>query len=1308
MAGTATDSRVVLRAAPLRVQLLGPFGLSLREARAGPWPRPSARRLCELLLVTPGHRLGRSAACDVLFSNLGADAAGNALRKALSMTKVVLSAMGDDAALWLRADRGSIWLEPSFEVEVDFEAHREALRAALSAPSGPERDRRLSAALTEEGVLLADEPYADWAFGPREALEALRHEARLALARDRARGLGRCGQADVIEAWEACSRSDPASEEAACVLVGVYSAQGRHALAAATYQRCRHALEELGLQTSPALEKLARSPSEPAQRPAYRPVAAGEESRVVSVLAVGLSGGTAPGGRLGPEELHDVVAAALADVLAQVERLGGTVTAVSGAGVVAVFGAPEAHEDDPERALRAALRSLRSVAAYGDCLTLRIGVETGEAVVGPMWPGLGGHYGAVGEVSLVAAALQSLATPASVLVGPTTRRATQGIFEWGTTEEFSVSPGDKSIRASYLERLKVRPAGEVARRRLAGAAPLFGRELELSVLRRALEQTIDGNGGVVVIRAEAGLGKTRLVQECRKMFMTWAGAAPERLPLWVEGRARPYESNTPYGLFQQLLYSWVGAPREGSDDVGLAALERAVKATFAGDAARHRVALLAHVMGVGVARLAGASPELARLGAEALQRACFSAVQDLFIRLMAHGPTVLVLEDLHWADATSLRLAEALCPLAKTGPLLVILTRRPEPDPGVTALETALVVSNLCQKLCKLELYPLAKEPSEALVRALLGEGIRDEVVTPVAEGAEGNPLFLEERLASLMETRALVRTDGGGWRLDIGAPGQVPEALERLVRSRVDRLEPLARDVITAASVLGDDFSLSALANVTDLGERLNSAVLELTESGLVVEVGVSADKAYRFRHSLIQQAIYKGLLRHQRRRLHARAAWGLETLSAGRLEEAAALLGHHFALAGEVERAHHYLDVAGDHAASVFANDEAVTLYRRALEVLGTASRGDLVLEAVQQWLKLGALLWRLGRYDEGRAALQQAAQVVPPEASLLAARCYRWLGQLEIEDCRDAAAAAALDTADALLQGLEDVDQDAWAETWLDVQLSRSNLHYWRSETQSQAAVLARMRPVVAARGSARQKGDFQVHVTGQRWRANRFVVSAEMISEVRSARSAVARAGEDPENFHWQTLGFLLLLHGDVGQAETELHGALGAARRAGDKSLELFCLIFLGWAHLRRHDVVATKQLASESLQLVHDFPSSAMARALLCWVAWKEGALVEAERLGVQALEQWEPLVVRYPFCWICLLPLIAVRLAGGRHQEALASARRLVEPIQMRLPAQLESAVAAALSASESGRPATAAERLRQALGIAEQLNFL
>jgi hypothetical protein len=192
--------------------------------------------------------------------------------------------------------------------------------------------------------------------------------------------------------------------------------------------------------------------------------------------------------------------------------------------------------------------------------------------------------------------------------------------------------------------------------------------------------------------------------------------------------------------------------------------------------------------------------------------------------------------------------------------------------------------------------------------------------------------------------------------------------------------------------------------------------------------------------------------------------------------------------------------------------------------------------------------------------------------------------------------------------------------------------------------------------------------------------------------------------------WHTLGFLLVLHGDLVEAQAELEGALGAARRAGDKSLELANLVFLAWAHLRRHDLPAVKEITSSAGELVRArrFPSASMVKALQSWVAWKEGRSAETERLALEALAQWRPTIVRYPFCSICLWPLIAVRAADGRLDQAVAAARELVLAPQMRLPDELEVSVQHAISAWETSDRSATAERLAQALAVAEKLGFL
>ena len=1076
MGAVAVEGTQDQAVARVRVTLLAPFAITFGDRRAEPWYRPSAKRLCELLMLSPGLALGREMARETLFPNLAPARSANALSRAITHSRDALSALGEDGRRLVRADRARIWVAPDVPVEIDYVAHQAALRSALRLAPGAERDEAFSTALLQGSALLEDEPYAEWALRPREALELLRQKARLELARDRARGQGLSWPQAVIEGWEACLAHDPASEEVASALMRLYAARGARQLACNTYEQCRAALEELGLRASPALEETLRATVEASPLRARGTVAlatersapslGGEERRLVSVLFAELSGPVRAGRWLDPEEMRLVVGEALAGVIAEVEALGGTVASVSGGGLQALFGAPEAHEDDPERAVRAGFRIMQVPGTIADSskLCVRVGIETGPAVVGPL--GTRVEYAAVGEVIRAAAALQSAAKAGAVLVGPVTRAAVTGVFEWGLSEQVAVVPGAQPLVASYLERPRARASGYRGQASPARHAPLVGREVELSVLGQALREATSGSGSMALVVGDPGLGKTRLVQECRKRFMAWVGAGTGRLPLWLEGRCTSYASSTPYGLYQQLLSAWAGVVPEEGEQVVRPALQRALKAIFGGQ--DESFPLLAHMMGVPGGQK---ETQLARLGPEGLQRATFGAVRGLIARLVSRGPTVLVLEDLHWADPTSLRLTETVAALAERDPLFLLMTRRPEPDPGVSGLEAALGAVVNCH-LRKLELSPLTEVAERELARSLMGGDAGDEVVEGVCAGVDGNPLFLEQRFSSLIETGALAKDDTA-WHLAGTEGAEVPAVLERLIRSRVDRLAPRQRQAIVAASVLGTQFTLSALGALTDASEQLPAAVAELCASGLINEVRRLPEPVYRFRHALIQEVTYRGMLRAQRRQLHGRAAWGLEATSADRLDEVAAVLGHHYAAAGEAERAIRFLEVAGDHAVSVCANDEAISLYHAALAVVGAGRPSDelMVKAAVQLRFKLAYVLFHrsMGGKCEGREVLREAIGLAEEHDSFEAARLLNLLGRFEIENHDYAAALAAFAAADAWL-GDRPQDQDqAVVALWLEIQLEgRGLVYFFGNEPEKGAAVLAEVGPVVQARG------------------------------------------------------------------------------------------------------------------------------------------------------------------------------------------------------------------------------------------------
>jgi adenylate cyclase len=1317
----------------VQVTLLGQFSIAACGRVVSEWPRPSARRLCELVLVSPGHRVSRDLACEELFPRLEPRAAARALSKALSMARSALAELGQDGAALLSADLLHIWASP--EVVVDAESRAAALRAGLAMPPGQLRDDTLSGALAEDGELLADEPYAEWAIRARERYESLSQQARLALARDRAMGTGRAGRDDVLAAWQSCLDHDPASEEAAGALVRAYIAQGRPELAARIFERTRVALEQLGLRISPSLERVyapvrdpgpARDAGSVSAPPApgsltTPPVSSAttgsstlsgpsalprEERRPVTVLFAEVAAPAGLASAVGLETLRELVGGSLAAVITEVETLGGTVTSVSGRGLQAMFGAPQAHEDDPERAVLAAFRALRAAATATVTeggTPLRIGVESGPAVVGPIGGGAKVEYGAFGDVVSVAAALQSAARPRAVLVGPATRAVTSHLFSWGAAEEVSLGRNTRPLVASYLEAPRAR-VGDRRLRGVGGRAALIGRDPEMRELTTALRQAVDGRGSVVVLTGEAGLGKTRLVQECRKHFIAWVGAGSGRLPLWLEGRGASYASATPYGLYRQLVASWVGvAPDEPAARLR-PALERALT-NLMGNA--NLLPPLARMMGTASPAAAG------QPNPEELQRMTFAALRSVVTRFAVAGPTVLVLEDLHWADATSLRLTLDLAELATDRPLLVIATSRPKS--GREEIATLADAPSARQIVLK----PLPADAEQTLVESLIGQvpgagGVGDagpEVLAAVLASADGNPLFLEERLSSLLETRVLVREDGA-WLLRQPPGPQLPQVLERLVRSRVDRLSSAAQEAIRAAAVLGPEFTAPLLAAVLDIGPvELGPVLDELVDSDLVHrEPPDSSAVTFRFRHALIQEATYLGLLRAERRRLHARAAAALEAVSQDRLPEVAAVLGQYYAAAEDAERAVRYLEMAGDHATDAFANYEAISSFNAAL----TATRKDAEMAAgtVRLQAKLANVLWRIGRHDMAAVAFREALRLGESVGPLQRAHLYTRLGRLEMTNLHYAAAAASFDAAETLLGGDPDDWDDATVDQWLEMMVDgRAGVHSMRFEPDLLLATLERARPLLEARGSAARRHTFHRQFTMQELIRHRFRVEDADITRLRrSVELAQQTADEKDVGYALYFLGWALWLRGDLTEAKQQLERALALGERIGERHLMAMSLLVLILTALRRQDTEAVRTLIPPAMTAAGaDSMDVAIATAAQAWLAWQDGRPEEVIRLSdaIASFDDRGTLISGARYRWVSLFPLIAARLQSGDVAAAVAAARQIVDPAQQLLPNELMMALDAACAAWDGGEADAAADGLAGALRLAHDLRY-
>jgi ABC-type oligopeptide transport system substrate-binding subunit/class 3 adenylate cyclase len=696
-----------------------------------------------------------------------------------------------------------------------------------------------------------------------------------------------------------------------------------------------------------------------------------EERRIVTVVFADIAGSTALGERLDVEDLKLVIGDAVARMVEAVESFGGTIKDLAGDGVLSLFGAPVAHEDDAERAVRAALKVADDLAEYAREVErawgiagfgVRVGVQTGPVVVGAMGGGSRIEYAALGDAVNTAARLQERAVPGTVLVGESTYAAVEQLFQWDAPVELELKGKADAITARTVTGLAAAPdfGRGIGRTR----APLVGRARELEVAERLVRAALEGSGGVLFVVGEPGIGKTRLRAELRDRFRRESPLHGRAL--WLQGRCVSYGESMPYWPFRDLLRSWVDVRADEPELRVRVRLRRSVDELF-GDRAEE----LAPYLGV----LLGLSPEpevaarLAELSPEAMQYRTFEVLQTLLVRLAADGPVALAIEDLHWADATSLQLLERVFADTETAALLVILTSRLERDhPSWRVKESA--ERELPHRTTSIELEALSGDAGRELLSTLVGEGtLPPEMERRILEPAEGNPFFLEELIRSLIDAGALVRSDGG-WRFDHEVAVEVPPTVEKVILSRIDGLSPASRRVLVGASVLGRQFGLPLLEATA--GADVGAALPDLMRADLIREGRRWPEPEYRFKHALIQEAAYRTLVSSDRRRLHRTAADWLEHHPGGREHEAAGLLAHHWLAAEDEERAAGYLTLAGDRARQEYALDEAIHHYRDLVPIL--MRRGE-ELETATVLFKLALALHMSLRFAEANDIYQQA---------------------------------------------------------------------------------------------------------------------------------------------------------------------------------------------------------------------------------------------------------------------------------------------------------------------------------------------
>ena len=679
------------------------------------------------------------------------------------------------------------------------------------------------------------------------------------------------------------------------------------------------------------------------------------ERRVVTMLFCDVQGSTAAAGELDPEEWAEIMNGAFEQLIAPVYRYEGTLARLMGDAILAFFGAPIAHEDDPQRAVLSGLDIVQGIRPYAEQVksewnldfNVRVGINTGLVVVGEVGSDLRVEYTALGDAVNLAARMEQTAEPGTVQITDGTYRLIAPLFEFEDLGGVEVKGKDEPVQCYRVLHTKAEP-GQL--RGIEGLeAPLIGRDQEMDRLRRAVAELSQGHGQVCSVMGEAGLGKSRLIAELHHALVadgllsgsdgdSTDGARDDQIAIgWSEGRSLSYETSTPYAPFVSLLVRFFGLQEEQTDQEKYE-LIRARVSELLPERAAAVAPFIATMLGVG---LAGDEDQRVKyLQPPQLRDGVFQAIIAFVEALAAKRPLVLVFEDLHWIDPTSLDLLERLMPLTDSVALMIIGVFRPtRHEPSWRFHEVA--ERDHAHRYTSIALEPLDADSSRELVAHLLEvEDLPEKVRALILSKAEGNPFFVEEVIRSLLDANLVVR-ENSHWRATREIENiAVPDTLAGVITARLDRLDEESKRVAQTASVIGREFRYDTLADIHDGRQPLSESLTDLQRRELVRAKSRVPHRVDMFKHALTQETAYASLLLSSRRELHRRVAECLEKIDADRVHE----IARHYVEAREPARALPYLVDSGDRAAHAYSTADAIGFYTQALEILETVD--DLAL--------------------------------------------------------------------------------------------------------------------------------------------------------------------------------------------------------------------------------------------------------------------------------------------------------------------------------------------------------------------------
>jgi class 3 adenylate cyclase/tetratricopeptide (TPR) repeat protein len=938
------------------------------------------------------------------------------------------------------------------------------------------------------------------------------------------------------------------------------------------------------------------------------------ERKLVTVMFADISGFTALSETMDAESVRELINACFERLVPIVEGYGGTIDKFIGDEIMALFGAPVAHEDHAPRCLGAALDMMQALEAFnaerGVDLGLHFGINSGRVVVGAVGSRERSQYSAMGDAVNLAARLEGESERGDIFVGETTWRLSRARFCFEPLPAVRVK-GKREPVAVY----RLIGRGDSDSRHAPGR-PLVGREREMEKLETLLQNAAEGRGGIAAIVADAGMGKSRLLAELRSR---WSNRIA-----WCEGRGRRDSEGQPLAGLRGML-AQLAAECEPEDPF----LRDLMGLPLSAEDRRHIEAL-------------EAEQQPARRQA---------AVLDAIARAAAGDALALIVEDAHWLDPSSMAVIEALATRTDSLPLALLLALRPMSDArAMLWLRSEAPQGVIC------DLSQLDAGAAASLIDALpQSEALPADLRRRLVARAEGNPFFLEE----------LVRD-----ALDSGLDGaHVPDSVQAVVAARIDRLPAAAKSLLQTAAVVGRDFDLRMLQLLRGDSEAVGPVILDtLRQRGLVRLRGEQTEnRLYTFQHAITHEVAYESLLRSERRALHRQVGDLLQDLLPADAVQRPALLAGHFSAAGDHVRAFDQHSEAGRRAAEAYANDEALLHLGEALAHADHAEVDAAIVEHVGE--TRAEVLARVGRFGEARFTLRALLETCTDTA--VRARLRRRIASSLVAERRPVAALEAFEEA------LAELGADDRGPEWREIQLERLWALYFGDHNEALAELLERLGPAVEAAGDDAQRARMHVAPVMIDLKRHRFAhVGETALARAEKGLRAAHDSGR-PALVALAAfgIGIARFARSEFDESVRHLGQALTAAETAGHIERRVMCLTYLALIERRRGCIDACDACVRSALALLDDSPIPmyrALALGNLAWCEWRSGqpwaeTLAEADRTLIASGSP-------SPFAWsVNLLPCALPETAPERRAEL---ARMLLEPPSAALPEPLTDAL--------------------------------